>query len=153
MLTVHVDDILHGGNDTFYQKVIQPLSLVLKFGTTNTNAFLYLGIQLHQNKDFSITVNQNNFAQSIKKIPIADNANRHTLLSSIETEMLRSAVGQLTWLAGISRPDISFNVCIAATRAGTATIGDALDVNKIISKVQAHLHLSCFISLILILCI
>ena len=37
ILTVHVDDILHGGNDTFYQKVIQPLSLVLKFGTTNTN--------------------------------------------------------------------------------------------------------------------
>ena len=50
--------------------------------------------------------------------------------------MFRSAVGQLTWLSGISRPEISFHVSVAASAASTATVRDALQLNKVIKKVQ-----------------
>ena len=34
-----------------------------------------------------------------------------------ERAKLRSALGQVNWIAGISRPEISFDVCEASTKA------------------------------------
>ena len=50
--------------------------------------------------------------------------------------MLRGVVGQLSWLAGISRPDISFDSCQASTRIKNATVADVLVVNKIVQKIK-----------------
>ena len=36
---------------------------------------------------------------------------KNSLLSNEEKTSCRSAVGQLNWFVGISRPDISFSVC------------------------------------------
>ena len=48
----------------------------------------------------------------------------------------RSAVGQLNWVAGIARPDISFSVCEASTKFKQATVADVPYVNKIIKNVK-----------------
>ena len=45
-------------------------------------------------------------------------------------------IGQLNWLAGITRPDISYDVCETSTKVKDATIADVLSVNKIVKKVR-----------------
>ena len=136
ILVVHVDDLLHGGNDAFHENVIKPLSLFFTFGVENYRAFEYLGLELLQNSDWSITVNQNNFANTIKKVQLSEGRQGNDLLTKEEKEMFRSAVGQLTWLSGISRPEISFQVCFAASVSASATVNDAIQLNKTISRVQ-----------------
>ena len=53
-----------------------------------------------------------------------------------ETKKLRSALGQLNWLAGISRPEISFDICEASTKVKNATVSDLLGINKLIKLVK-----------------
>ena len=48
----------------------------------------------------------------------------------------RNAVGQLNWVAVISRPDINFSVCGASTKFKQATLADVLYVNKIIKNIK-----------------
>ena len=57
-------------------------------------------------------------------------------MSNEEKTSYRSAVGQLNWVAEISRPDISFSVCEASTKFKQATVADVLYVNKIIKNVK-----------------
>ena len=64
-----------------------------------------------------------------------------------EKEMIRTAVGQLTWLAGISRPEISFHVCVAACVSSSATVTDALHLNKVIKRIQSSASFITFPSL------
>ena len=56
--------------------------------------------------------------------------------------LYRAIVGQLNWVAGISRPDISFAVCEPSTKFTDATVADIIYVNKIIRKVKSSY---CFI--------
>ena len=136
ILSVHVDDIIHGGNSNFLTSVIKPLSEILMFSTEYHSMFEYLGLHLIQNSDYSISVNQTSFTKSIKKILLPPNCSNDDLLSTEAREMFRSAVGQLTWLSGISRPEIAYHVCVAATVASSATVRDALQLNKVIKRVQ-----------------
>ena len=61
---------------------------------------------------------------------------KNSLLSREEKTAYRSAVGQLNWVAGISRPDTSFSVCEASTKFKQATVADLLYDNKIIKNVK-----------------
>ena len=70
ILICHVDDILFGGNSSFLPSVINPLGQVLRFGSSHSTAFQYIGIALKQHSDKSITINQTNFANTIKKLDI-----------------------------------------------------------------------------------
>ena len=55
-------------------------------------------------------------------------------------------IGQLNWLAGITRRDISYDVCEASTKVKDASIADVLSVNKIVKKVKnelSEIHFPC----------
>ena len=112
------------------------------FGSEETKAFTYLGIQLIQNDDFSLTINQNNYIDCISEIKSSyerykiSREKKNSLLSNEEKTSYRSDAGQLNWVAGISRPDISFSVCEASTKFKQATVADVLYVNKIIKNVK-----------------
>ena len=57
----HVDDMIWGGNENFKISVIDNLRNTFMFGSEESKAFTYLGIQLIQYDDFSLTINQNNY--------------------------------------------------------------------------------------------
>ena len=48
----------------------------------------------------------------------------------------RSAVGQLNWVAVISRPDIKFSACEASTKFKQAIVADVIHVNKIMKNAK-----------------
>ena len=73
--------------------------------------------------------------------------NKETKVDQEEKKLLRGVIGQLNWLAGITRPNISYNVCEASTKVKDATIADVLNVDKIVRKVKnelSEIHFLCF---------
>ena len=64
-------------------------------------------------------------------------SDRNSLLTETERTKYRNATGQLNWVAGISRTEISFSVCEASTKSKNATVADAYHVNKIIRNVKS----------------
>ena len=63
-----IDNILWGGTVEFKADVINCLGQTFTTGSKFFQAFTYLGIEIHQNNDKSITINQNNYAKAIQPI-------------------------------------------------------------------------------------
>ena len=53
-----------------------------------------------------------------------------------EISAIRSLVGQLNWLSGISRPDISFDTCNFSTKVNDMKIRDVIELNKVVKRVK-----------------
>ena len=96
----------------------------------------YIGLNLRQLDDKTIVLDQNNFAETLQKIPVSLSRDQSEPVTDKERKLLRAAVGQLNWLAGISRPDLSFDVCQLSTRISQATIRDLIDANKVIRRAK-----------------
>ena len=112
ILICFVDDMIWGGTQSFKVNVIDNLCKVFEIGSVNYRILKYIGIDVKQNPDYSITVNQNSFASTIQQITIPKErlTNKETRVDQEETKLLRGVIGQLNWLAGITRPDISYDV-------------------------------------------
>ena len=65
-----------------------------------------------------------------------------SFLTPSEKTLYRSIVGQLNWVAGISRPGISFAVCESSTKFTHATVADIIYVNMIIRKLKLFYSIS-----------
>ena len=60
ILACHVDNMIWGGNEKFKINVIDHFKNTFTFGSEETKAFTYFGIQLIQNDDFSLTLIKTN---------------------------------------------------------------------------------------------
>ena len=141
ILICFVDDMIWGGTQSFKVNIIENLCKVFEIDSVNCRIFKYIGIDVKQNPDNSITVNQNSFASTIQPIIIPKErlTNKETGVDQEEKKLLRGVIGQLNWLAGITRPDISYDVCEASMKVKEAIIADMLSVNKIVKKVKNEL--------------
>ena len=57
-------------------------------------------------------------------------------LSNEETKMLRGVLGQLNWLANMTRPDLSYTVSALSSNITQATIADIKTANKAVKVVR-----------------
>ena len=135
ILLCHVDDMIFGGKVEFHKNVIEKLKFIFKFGSEESNAFKYVGIEISQNDDYRINIQKLNYIQSIEEIPIRKQP-KDDVLTDKEKTLCRRIVGQLNWIAGISRPDVSFYICEASTKLNNSTISDAVKINKIVRYVK-----------------
>ena len=60
ILACHVDNMIWGGNEKFKINVIDYFKNTFTFGSEETKAFTYFGIQLIQNDDFSLILIKTN---------------------------------------------------------------------------------------------
>ena len=133
-----VDDVLWGGSSEI-ASIIAKLRETFYIGKEHTQAFTYIGINLKQSNDFTITIDQNSYINSINDIKIDDihNGNSDDKLTAHELTLLRRALGKINWIAGMSRPEISYHVCEISTRVKNATISEIQAINKIIKYVKS----------------
>ena len=68
-----IDDILWGGTDELKADVIDHLGQTFTIGSKFSQAFTYLGIEIHQNNKKFITINQNKCTKTIQPIPLTTN--------------------------------------------------------------------------------
>ena len=140
VITCCVDDIAYGNTPLFLSNILTTLKKTFNIGTYNTTAFKYVGISISQNEDYSISVHQINYINTLQMIPISSSrrTEKHEPVTEDERKHFRRAIGQLNWAAGISRPDISFAVCQLSTRVNGAVVSDLIEVNKLIKYVQTE---------------
>ena len=74
-------------------------------------------------------------------------SDRNSPLTEAERTQYRSVVGQLNWVAGISRSDISFSVCEASTKFKNVTVADIYYVNKTFRTVKSTKNCITFLRL------
>lgn len=134
-----VDDFLWGGKPSF-KPIIDKFKQIFMVGSEKQGIFDYIGIHVEQNPDMSITLNQRSYIESLNIIPLTQDqlSNIHRNLNDNEKSQLRSAIGQLNWVANISRPEISYQVSNISSKIKDATINDIKEVNQIIKFVKTN---------------
>ena len=137
LLLVFVDDLLWGGNEHFEFAVINELKKIFRVGCEQSRAFKYIGINLKQNEDYTISLDQVAYINSISTIPVTEERlhKKAEQITSSERKQLRSAVGKLNWVSSTSRPDIGYSVGDVRT-SKKATVENILKVNKVITHVK-----------------
>ena len=51
---------------------------------------------------------------------------------------MRSTIGQLNWLSGMTRPDLSFEVCQLSSKVTQANVEDIIQLNKVVHLAKKH---------------
>ena len=118
-----VDDVLWGGNRNFIY-VINKLKQTFHIGAEYSQALNYIGIHLKPDNHFSININQVDYISIINEIKVNNilKRNKNDKLTEKEVTSLRGALGKIHCVAGMSRPEISYNVYEISTRVKNATI-------------------------------
>lgn len=98
--------------------------------------FEQISVKLEQKPDFSIIVNQKDYTESINLITSKHLKHK---LSEVEATMFRGILGKLYWVAGTTRPKISFFVYETSTRIKNATVSDLISANKVIKFLETSL--------------
>ena len=139
IMVIHVDDFIWAGNENFCTKVINSLKLVFKISKEHNTAFKYLGVNVRITKDAAF-IDQNSYTNSLLPIAVSSQLkqNKDKSLNEKEMQDLRSIIGQINWLAGVSRPDLSFENCILSTSQSKATVNDLIRANKALNSAKRH---------------
>jgi len=105
LFLIHVDDFIYAGTKEFEDDVINHIKTAFKIGTENEGNFKYIGLNIKQ-CEAVITVDQNPFAEQLKEVPITSKRlmKKFDNLNQIEQQSLRTAIGQINWMASQTRP-------------------------------------------------
>ena len=139
ILLVHVDDFLWAGSEMFENSIISQLKGIFKISKEDTKAFRYLGIDLKQEND-KIVISQKEYTSSIQPItvPKLPESNQHEIVQDPKFhKAFRGIVGQISWAAGVTRPDAAFNACILSTFQAQPTCRNLLDANKALRDLKS----------------
>ena len=136
ILICHVDDILFGGTEQFCTEVIPSLENTFEIGSRSSSSFVYIGISLKQLSDYNILVNQKSFTDSIRYLEIPKDRKNTEPVTEAERTQLRAVIGQLNWISGVTRPDLSFDVCQLSSNVKHAKVSDMIYANKVIKRAQ-----------------
>ena len=135
-LAVHVDDFYWAGTKHFEKTVISRLRSTFKVGKEKSEDFTYVGLSVNQDKH-GITLDQVSYISSLKKIQVPSDS-KEDCLNMKDSESLRSKLGQLLWISGQTRPDVSFHTCHLATRLKDGKVKDIIFANKVIRSLQTE---------------
>ena len=139
LIGVHVDDGLAAGDQNF-QQALKALETKFPFGSKKQQQFVFTGIQVSQQPDFSIELDQERYVEDIT--PVNLNRERRLIPQELATDdekqSLRALVGSLQYAATNTRPDISARLSFIQAKLNQAQIKDILDANKLLMDTKAH---------------
>ena len=69
---------------------------------------------------------------------------KNSPLTYEELKDYRILIGQLGWVAGQRRKDLSFDVCDLSSKVKHATVNDLLRANKVLKKAKSECVTLCF---------
>ena len=139
LMTIHVDDFIYAGSEHFEDIIVNNVLHNVDVKTMDATDFTYLGLEIKQLEDKSITVSQNKYIQrELHEIPISLKRKGQKIhaLSPTEYKQYRSVCGQLLWLSVQTRPDISFDTCMLQNHLSDPNVADILYANKVIKKLK-----------------
>ena len=137
IVSCHVDDFIWGGTVNFEVNVIQLIKSKFQISKSEGETFNYLGLTVSQ-ESIGIKISQKIYIDKLKDVFIAKERKLQKLnrLNDMEAQQLRSIAGQLNWVSGQSRPDLSFGDCEVSVSIKNGNIGDLITANKYIRKLK-----------------
>lgn len=140
VFVMHVDDFLFAGTDLFNKCVIKPISVKYKVGKRVAQNFRYVGLNIQQQKDGSISIDQEEYGSELKEIRLENGrkSDKQSSLKETEAEALKSLAGQLNWIATQTRPDISYDALELNMCKQNPTVENIIRANKSIKQVQQN---------------
>ena len=135
MVAGHVDDFFWSGDGELQTNVINKLRESFHISSDLHDSFNFIGLDFHQTRN-TIEIDQSIYAESIQFVPCLNKNDKFRFLTDEEKTPLRSAIGQLCWLANQTRPDIAYDVCQLSVRYNNAQVLDIMNANKTIKKVK-----------------
>ena len=138
IMATHVDDFCWGGSQKFIENVINPVRKIFSIGVEHSKAFTYLGLNLSQDVQKCIRIDQISYVEDIEPIKISKERSmqKSEILDKDELKQLRTLIGQLGWVCGQTRPDISFDVCELSASVKHANVEDMIKANKVLVKAK-----------------
>ena len=135
-----MDDLCGGGCSEFVERIFKPLQKRFDFGKICRKEGRFTGRDLRQLPDFSITMDQVAYAQTLVPvdIPRVRRRDRESLLTESERSVLRAKAGELNWLQSISRPDLAGAVSILQTSFADPRIKHLFEINRLIKEARQH---------------
>ena len=139
VLGIHVDDGL-GGGDRVFDAAIQELHARFPFGSLKKRQFVFTGIEMIQESDYSIKLSQTRYVQDIEAISITKERRKELTSEVTEEEItrLRGLNGSIQFAAVHTRPDLSARVGRSQSRVNSATIEDLLEGNRMLHYAKTH---------------
>ena len=130
----HVDDILHGGDESF-KRVMCEVKSSFKFGTDEEEEFRYVGMHMCQTNG-GIMIDQDHYVQSIEvpDMQIAEGLLMNDILDEEGQKMFRSHVARVLHVGYQSRPDVCFEAKTLSSKYGKATKADLKVLLKMTKK-------------------
>ena len=140
IMTIHVDDFIYGGTTNFEELLKASIFSKFTVGDMSENKFIYLGLNVVQNEDHSISVYQDDYMQGIKPIEMSvkRKAQKTFALSTGEFKQYRSICGQILWLSLQTRPDISYDICVLSNYLADPNVQNMISLNKLVKKLQTE---------------
>ena len=136
MIGTHVDDFIMAGRDSWLSSITEKIKAEFLLGTMEKENFLYCGHRIKQ-QGASLTLDQEEFANTIKPMLISPERKRQGALEVTEAErsMIRAYAGKLGWLGRTTRPDLLVPQIKASSAVTRATVSDLKELAKAVSRV------------------
>ena len=100
-MITHVDDFLVTGFGANYEQSIAKLAMLMSIEQWHSSSFRYCGKEVHQDDDFTITVEQSTNSADVPKISLTADQRRNPekRLDGKTLFEVRNRLGRLSWLA------------------------------------------------------
>ena len=114
----HVDDILHGGNQSF-RNVMSSVKKFFRFGIDESEEFRYVGMHMKKT-DSGIQIDQDHYVKSFElpDMNIAKGLLIADVLDSEGQKIYRGHVARLLHVGYTSRPDVCFEAKVLSSKYG-----------------------------------
>ena len=134
LFIMHVDDFIWSGTNMFKQ-IMEKLQSKFKIGRQEHGVFKYLGLDLKQDNG-EIILDQHSYIKNIFSVPLHASraAHKQDPLNKIEITQLRSSIGQISWVANQTRPDVCFDVLELSISVKEPKVQDLIHANKILKQ-------------------
>ena len=144
VIGIHVDGFLIGLADGILgEKWMSEIKSLYRWGSWKVSESEFAGIRVRQHRDFSITVNLENYTNKlITKAPITSERSRQRQesLTAQELSMLRGVLGTDSWRAEQMSPQFAADVSLLLSATADPVVQDLLDANKLCEICVAVLH-------------
>ena len=106
LVVIHVDDITMTGKEAWLETITRELRIRFKISKELIGDFIYTGINVIQDKDGTITLDQNHYVDCLEDLPKGAEAGMTPVQ---KRTLIKRIAGKLQYL-NLSRPDLVFNV-------------------------------------------
>ena len=136
--TTHIDDILGCGEPDILAKARKfPVG---RFGKLEVQegSFVHVGMELAHEKDFSATLTEADFAKNVKLLPTSPEpwAGRREPSSLDHIKLRQCKLGELCWVATVSRPDLCARLARIASRINALCGSDVCRIHGLVRAVK-----------------